>query len=57
MDIKVVKPQAMLEGAGPSRAERRAALSLERRRHKPSPQFIRKKRPRPYRGHKRHRRG
>ncbi len=31
MDIKVVKPQAMLEGAGPSRAERRAALSLERR--------------------------
>ncbi len=51
------KSHAMLEGAGRARAERRAALSLERRRHKPPPQFIRKKRPKPYRGHKRRRRG
>lgn len=50
------KSQAMLEGAGPSCAERRAALSPERQRYKPQPQFIRKKRPNPYKGHKRRRR-
>ncbi len=51
------KEQAASELARMGRNERRTALILARRGSKPKPLLVRGPRPRPYRGHKRRRRG